>query len=42
MSNFILLESAGLVAVPDHYDEEIFKKLWWVIHHYDFKWCNGW
>ena len=42
MSNFILSKTAGLIAIPEYYDERIFTQLWWMMNHSDFEWCKGW
>ena len=42
MTNFILLEKAGLIAIPEYYEEKTFTQLWWIMNHYDFKWSGGW
>ena len=42
MTNFILLKRAGLIAIPDYYDEERFTQLWWIMNHYNFEWSKGW
>ena len=40
MANFILLKRAGLVAVPDCYDEKNFTRFWKNISRRYFKWSD--
>ena len=35
MTNFILLLKAGLIAIPEYYDEKEFEQLWWNMKHYN-------